>query len=60
LGETFGKHFNITNDGFVLLAAAVQVPSPFKPSVKSIESIENFDACWVNLPVQVGSGAGRA
>lgn len=31
---------------------ARQVLSPFKPTIKSIESVENFDAIWTDLPVQ--------
>eukprot|EP00887_Chlorella_sp_A99_P003629 scaffold7.g3629.t1 len=29
---------------------ARQVLSPFKPTIKSIESVENFDAIWTDLP----------
>ncbi|KAL4424405.1 hypothetical protein ABPG77_005648 [Micractinium sp. CCAP 211/92] len=31
---------------------ARQVPSPFKPTIKSIESVENFDSMWTDLPPQ--------
>ncbi|EFN50433.1 hypothetical protein CHLNCDRAFT_55895, partial [Chlorella variabilis] len=27
-----------------------QIVSPFKPSIKSIESVENFDRIWTDLP----------
>ena len=29
---------------------ARQIPSPFKPSIKSHESVENFDKIWTDLP----------
>lgn len=29
------------------------VPSPFKPTIRSIDSVENFDKIWTDLPVQV-------
>lgn len=29
-----------------------QIPSPFRPTIKSIDSLENFDRCWLDLPVQ--------
>lgn len=32
----------------------VQVPCPFKPTIKSNESIENFDKIWTDLPPTVG------
>ncbi|KAL4447725.1 hypothetical protein ABPG75_004944 [Micractinium tetrahymenae] len=34
------------------LLEARQVPSPFKPTIKSIESVENFDAMYTDLPPQ--------
>lgn len=30
-----------------------QVASPFKPTIRSIDSVENFDKIWTDLPVQV-------
>lgn len=33
-----------------------QVPSPFRPNVRSIESIENFDKIWTDLPPTVSVG----
>lgn len=33
-----------------------QVASPFKPTIKSIESVENFDSMWTDLPPQVRPG----
>lgn len=35
---------------------ARQIPSPFKPTIRSHDSIENFDKIWTDLPVQVGYG----
>ena len=39
--------------------ARLQVCSPFKPSIRSVDSVENFDRCWLDLPVQVGPHCGR-
>lgn len=36
--------------------AMPQVPSPFKPTIKSIDSVENFDTQWTDLPPQVSPG----
>lgn len=36
---------------------APQVPSPFKPTIRSIDSVENFDAIWTGLPPTVGRRA---
>ena len=30
---------------------AREVPSPFRPTIRSIESVENFDKIWTDLPV---------
>ena len=30
-----------------------EIASPFKPTIKSIDSVENFDKIWTDLPVQV-------
>ncbi len=33
-------------------ATCAQVSSPFRPTLKSAESVENFDRIWTDLPVQ--------
>ena len=37
------------------LVCCVQIPSPFRPTVKSAESIENFDKIWTDLPPTVSA-----
>lgn len=38
-----------------------QIPSPFKPNVKHVDSVENFDKIWTDLkPVDSPCGTPRA
>jgi serine/threonine protein kinase len=37
--------------------SSLQIPSPFRPTIKSIESVENFDRMYTELPPQVRSAA---
>lgn len=44
-----------------MLVVCEQVPSPFKPNVKHVDSVENFDKIWTDLkPIDSPCGTPRA